>query len=132
MPKYIPQTRKQLDFYLNYDPDIGAFTWEHNNYGRKAGDPVRFKLDRGGHPIVCLRSNKLPLKNLAWLWAYDYWPTHVAIKHVNMDKTDLRIRNLVPRNLATHCTHPKMHGWAENKNMPVFPISPPESYLYPF
>jgi hypothetical protein len=80
---------KELRENLSYDPDTGEIRWISSGTGRQLGEIAG---NKEGKVQVC--SSKLVLARVAWALHYGEDPSHWVL-HLNGDKSDLRICNLV-------------------------------------
>ena len=92
-----PLTAEQLRAILDYDPEMGIFTWRHHpDYSKKwnvryAGKPAGTIV--GAYRIILIKKRKYVASRLAWLWIYGKWPNDF-VDHANGNKQDDRISNL--------------------------------------
>jgi len=85
-------TQQQLKQTLNYNPDIGIFTWANDRRCVKAGTKAGTITNQGYVRIKIL--DKVYMEHrLAWLYVYGVMPSE-QIDHINHDKADNRIENL--------------------------------------
>lgn len=85
-------TQKILKYYLNYNKNIGVFTWLINKKGgAKKGDVAGTKSR--GYIRIELNGKYYMAHRLAWLYEYGKFPQQY-IDHINRVKNDNRINNL--------------------------------------
>jgi len=76
-------TQSELQAYLHYDPETGAFTVDGFLVGHIAK----------GYLAITIGDRKYAAHRLAWLYVYGYWPRQ-QLDHINGVTTDNRIANL--------------------------------------
>lgn len=77
---------------LDYDPDIGVFTWKKNVCRRKIGD-IAGHTDRIGYTKISIDGVKYFAHRLAWFYYYKTWPIK-NIDHKDQSRSNNRISNL--------------------------------------
>lgn len=88
-----PMTQGLLQFYLNYDPATGNFTWKNPcSYKMKVGDHAG-SIAGHGYRQIKIAGKMYLAHRLAWLWVYGRWPVEF-IDHKNCDKRANWIDNL--------------------------------------
>ncbi|WP_223883281.1 HNH endonuclease signature motif containing protein [Kluyvera sichuanensis] len=97
-----------LDKFLSYDEETGAFIWLQAMKGRLSGK-VAGAIDKDGYRIICFKGKLYKAHRLAWYIKYGYMPTE-TIDHINLIRDDNRINNL---RLAT------MFEQGRNKRKPI-------------
>lgn len=77
---------------LNYNPDIGIFTWANDRKCVKAGTKAG-TITNQGYVRIKILDKVYMAHRLAWLYVYGKLPNDM-IDHINHDKADNRIENL--------------------------------------
>jgi len=91
--------QEKLKQLLDYDPEIGVFTWVHRSNGRvPAGAVAGTRNHHKGYIYIKIGGKQYAAHRLAWLYMVGEWP-EFEIDHHNHVKDDNRIKNLRP---ATH------------------------------
>lgn len=91
-------TQMELHQVLNYDPDVGTFTWlvsvaQRMKPGDRAGFEKIVEPDQNGYRYIKVGSVAYAEHRLAWLFMTGLWPEH-EIDHINRVKSDNRFENL--------------------------------------
>jgi hypothetical protein len=87
-----PLTQAELKRQLNYDPEIGVFTWAIRK-PKVQMDAVAGKVKANGYGEVRINLVSYGTHRLAWLYVHGEWPDGI-VDHINRDPTDNRINNL--------------------------------------
>lgn len=89
-------TVERLKAIMVYDKDTGIFTWATDrSHNAKKGDKVYIQ-DKGGSRVFTTSKKNYCTARMAWLYHYGVMP-EFNVEHINGDKTDDRIDNLVLR-----------------------------------
>ena len=96
-------TQDGLRQLLNYDPDMGAFTWRQGRGPVRAGG-VAGCLTRKGYRRIQIDGQNYMAHRLAWLYMYGSWPPE-QIDHINEIKSDNRLDNLRLANQTLSLIH---------------------------
>jgi hypothetical protein len=91
-------TLSELKNILDYDADIGIFTWKIKS-GCQAEGYIAGSSTASGHLKVSINGENYRLHNLAWFYVNGVWPID-TLDHINGDKQDNRISNLREATLA--------------------------------
>jgi hypothetical protein len=76
---------------LNYDKEVGVFSWKKKRRGVKTGVPLG--ADNGfGYLRITVLGTSIYAHRLAWFYVHGVWPEQ--IDHINGNKSDNRIANL--------------------------------------
>lgn len=83
---------KNISDYLDYDPEIGIFTWKIKTKTSSAGD-IAGRANCRGYVSIWINRKSYYAHRLAWALHNDSWPIS-DIDHINEDKSDNKISNL--------------------------------------
>lgn len=89
---------EQVTQLLDYDEKAGTF-YDLTAPGRT---PVAAGMSQHGYPQIKIGDTFYFAARLAWRFSFGYWPQE-RIKHLNGDKTDIRLANLIERESAVKC-----------------------------
>lgn len=79
---------------LNYDPDIGEFTWVQSpNWSIKIGAEAG-SISPCGYKLIRVNKSSYMAHRLAWVYIHGSIPKGFSIDHKNGDRKDNRLTNL--------------------------------------
>ena len=78
---------------LDYNPDVGIFTWMSSNRRCKEGETAGSLNKANGYIYVKFNNKRYLAHRLAWFISTGKWPKK-HLDHINNDKSDNRIENL--------------------------------------
>jgi len=85
-------TIEQVKFRVNYNPESGAFTWNHApNHSQVRADSIGNSSK--GYKQISIDGMRVLAHRLAWFIHFGQWPSQ-QIDHINGDRSDNRIVNL--------------------------------------
>ncbi|WP_332116048.1 HNH endonuclease [Azorhizobium caulinodans] len=93
--KFRHPPQETVKYWLNYEPEIGIFTWRLSptpriKKGQKAGG-----IRRNGYCMIGLRGHgQILAHRLAWIYVHGMIPDRMEIDHINRDPGDNRLENL--------------------------------------
>lgn len=94
-------TREELCEYFNYDQLTGIFTWKKDRpHNKLIGKECRY-INSDGYSVIFFNKKRYLAHRLAWLYVYEEYPNQ-QIDHINMIKSDNRIKNLRLANCSTN------------------------------
>ncbi len=84
-----------LQWFLEYDPDTGVFTWKAgtSNGKREAGD-VAGTRRAFGYIYIGINGQQLAAHRLAWVYVYGVDPGDMEIDHIDGNPSNNAIANL--------------------------------------
>lgn len=89
-------TRTEIQKALSYEADTGHLRWKTRPSGCVQIGYIAGRRHQNGHLEVCFDGVTYMAHHLAWFLHYGKWPTH-PILHVNKNKADNRLQNLVAK-----------------------------------
>ncbi len=95
----VPLTLPRLKQLLSYEPVTGQLRWcvarGRNKHGQALpGDVVGANARKDRYIFVNIDGFVYYAHRLAWALAHDAWPVPHQIDHINMNRSDNRLRNL--------------------------------------
>jgi len=93
--KYVsshPICQKELKKILDYDPEMGIFTWKTNYYTHCKGE-VAGLISSSGYIYIGIGCRGYQAHRLVFLWCFGYLPENI-VDHIDRDKKNNRPSNL--------------------------------------
>lgn len=88
-----PITHDQLLNVLDYDSNIGVFTWKENRKRLAIKGSVAGSKNGSGYIHISLGGRLYLAHRLAWFYAFEEWPEK-NIDHIDKNRTNNRLDNL--------------------------------------
>lgn len=114
MTKRILPTPEQLRELLTYDPETGKLFWKPcarmtNSWNGKYPGKEAFTADSGnGYRRGAIMQKNLYAHRVIWALHHGAWPEQ-EIDHINLNRSDNRIRNLREASRSENCRNTPRH-----------------------
>ncbi len=101
-------TQNRLKELLNYDSELGVFTWIKPTSNRVKAGQLAGTFNSMGYTTIKLDGYLYLSHRLVWLYINGYWPTE--IDHIDHDKLNNKISNLRDTSHASNMKNQKIRN----------------------